>query len=81
MEGRIVLRFLDRDHKTTRARELEIPDGVHVPMIVLQLAEGENAVEIDVDGEHPLDVQVKDSDGRLTPLDPIWPGHHIRFTT
>jgi len=39
------------------------------------------AVEIDVEGEHPLDVQVKDSEGRMTPLDPIWPGHHIRFTT
>ena len=80
MDERVVLRFVDQDHKVLRARELDFPDGVVVPMLIIELKPDEYAVEVDVEGEHPLEVHVKDANGRVTTFDPIWPGHHIRLT-
>jgi hypothetical protein len=80
MEERVVLKFLDQDHKSLRVWEFTIPQGVVVPMLILQFSAGEYSVEVDVEGEHPLEIHVKDKDGRVTEFDPIWPGHHIRLT-
>jgi hypothetical protein len=80
MEERVVLSYLDRDHKVMRSREVVVPEGVVVPMLILELSADESAVEVDVEGEHPLEIHVKDSLGRVTEFDPIWPGHHIRLT-
>ncbi|MGZ4242516.1 MAG: hypothetical protein ACXVQ7_13020 [Actinomycetota bacterium] len=80
MEEHIVLRYVDQDHKVLRARELVIPEGVVVPMLVVELSPQEFAIEVDVEGEHPLEIHVKDENGRVTEFDPIWPGHHIRLT-
>jgi hypothetical protein len=80
MDGRVVFNFFDQDHKELRALELDVPEGLVIPMIVVELQEDESAVEVDVAGEHPVEIHVKDGNGRVTEFDPIWPGHHIRLT-
>ena len=80
MEEHVVLNFMDHDHKELRSLELEVPEGLVVPVIVVELLEDESAVEVDVTGEHPVEVHVKDGTGRVTEFDPIWPGHHMRLT-